>query len=583
MGIILEIVDLLDREDRIVFGKIVALLILNGFCSVLGIGAVLPFIYLLVNPNEVMQLKVFNGMAYSEVVAISVFSLVGAFLLKNWVAFMVLKKQAHALFGIGAKVMRTFYRNVINAPYKWHLDRNTPTVIRDINNEGWNLSTNILNNAGMILCEIISLALVVTTLLIISPVFASIILLGVAAIAAVIIRVTKGKAKRYGELRTEAWDQQASLVYNGMSSIKELKLYSKEEYFLSRFDTAAGNTAITSTFATISQTAPRMFLEASVVSIVLLLVFMMLKSGMSPDSVLVFLSVFGAASVQLLPSVNRMMGGIAILRYFRPTLKIVSEGLNLSRVTPPRGNAPVKFENEIRVEDLWFKYGEKIVLKGINVSIEKNSKMAIVGSTGSGKTTLIDLLLCLHRPIKGEIVVDEQKLTDKNIASWQAKCAYIPQAIVLLNCSIKENIALGVDIEKINESRVWGCLRIANLEEHVRKLPDGLNTSVGENGVKLSGGQRQRLGIARAMYVEPEVLIMDEATSALDYITEKEVTEAIDNAVVNRTTITIAHRLSTVRDYDRIIYLVDGEIVATGTFEELCATSDEFRELASFA
>jgi ATP-binding cassette, subfamily B, bacterial PglK len=582
-GIIGNILFILDKQDKVAFSKVVFLLVLNGFCSILGVGAILPFVYLLVSPDKVMKISYFQGMSYSMILSLSVSFLISAFLIKNGVAYFVLKKQSMVLYRIGLGVMKKFFYNVIHAPYMWHLDRSTPTLIRDINNEGWNLSVNILNNTGSILCELISSILVLVTLMIISPLFTFMILLGVGGVSAIYIISTKSKSKKYGEMRTEAWDEQAVQVYNGMSTIKEIKLYSKEIFFITRFNNAAKQTAETSAFSSINQNASRMVLEASSVSIVLISVFIMINIGMSTSSVMVLLSVFGAASIQLIPSVNRMMQAISLLRYFMPTLKIISDGLMLASSQRLMGGNNIYFDNRVCLSNIYFKYSDKTILKNINISISKNSKVAFIGSTGAGKTTLVDLLLCLHQPFSGKIFVDDVELTDENILSWQSKCAYIPQQIVLLNSSIKENIALGVDSHSIDNIKIDEVLKVANLYEYVMGLPSGVDTNVGENGVKLSGGQRQRLGIARAMYSDPEVLIMDEATSALDYITEKEVTLAIDNAVANRTTVTIAHRLSTVKDYDKIFYMSEGEIVATGTYDELCAISSEFKELASYA
>ena len=238
----------------------------------------------------------------------------------------------------------------------------------------------------------------------------------------------------------------------------------------------------------------------------------------------------------------------------------------------------------IQLKNVSYHYSkmEREILSEVNITIPIGSRVALVGRTGSGKTTLINLLLGLFKPSSGSLLLDGVSLIPKEVPAWQANCALVPQDIVLLDASVRENVAFGVNHEDIDDSKVWNALEAAQLHDPVTSMTYGLYTMIGENGIKLSGGQRQRLSLARAFYKEAKVLVLDEATSALDNKTEDEVMQALDLVGRRCTTIVIAHRLSTIRKCDRIYEIHDGRIKASGNFETLCASSDSFREMTQF-
>jgi ATP-binding cassette, subfamily B, bacterial PglK len=244
---------------------------------------------------------------------------------------------------------------------------------------------------------------------------------------------------------------------------------------------------------------------------------------------------------------------------------------------------PLPFKHSLDLRNLVFSYPEakEAAIKKLNLSLKANSSIAFVGSTGSGKTTLVDIILGLLTPDEGELAVDGVAITPKNVRNWQRNLGYVPQHIYLSDNSIAQNIAFGIPKDKIDLTAVEKAARIANLHDFIiNDLPGGYETIVGERGIRLSGGQRQRIGIARALYHDPAVLILDEATSALDNVTEESVFEAIRNVAKSKTAIMIAHRISTVRDCDVIYVIEQGRIVSQGSYEELLGSSDRFRALA---
>jgi ATP-binding cassette subfamily C protein len=290
--------------------------------------------------------------------------------------------------------------------------------------------------------------------------------------------------------------------------------------------------------------------------------------------------------MQLLPSLNRLMTAFTSIKYSLPALNVIAQ--ELTDTTFPSSTLSVNlkvrksplFQNELLLENICFTYPVgTIALQDISLSIKKGQSIAFVGPSGSGKTTLADIILGLLKPQSGKILIDGLGLTDENLNAWHQHLGYIPQSIYLYDCTIKENIAFGVPYEEVPEEKVWKALNMASLKTFVEGLTEKLETQVGENGVRLSGGQRQRIGIARALYRDPDVLVMDEATAALDNQTEKEVTQAIGAAVENRTVITIAHRLSTIKNCTVIYVLDQGKVVAKGSYNMLIEQCDLFQHL----
>ena len=301
---------------------------------------------------------------------------------------------------------------------------------------------------------------------------------------------------------------------------------------------------------------------------------------------MLLISVFGATSVQFLPSMNRLTQALSQISYNQVSLDKIycelkenkSEVLNSMNLS---ANNLISYNKEIELKDITYSYGAKKVLNKVNIKVPKGKKIALVGPSGSGKTTLIDIILGILEPLEGQITVDGKKITNNNLKSWQEYFGYIPQIIYLYDRSLRENIAFGLKKEEINEQRVWESIEQASLREFVEEeCTNGLDTIVGENGIRLSGGQRQRIGIARALYLQPKILILDEATAALDNQTEKEIIQSLKKLADDVTIIAIAHRLSTIKNYDVIYMLENGKITGAGNYHNLQINSDSFKKMA---
>ena len=392
------------------------------------------------------------------------------------------------------------------------------------------------------------------------------------------MKQNKAKCDKFSNLRSQTASKLNKSVIESLVGVKEVKLYNLEENYIDKVHDYSFKLADSNRFNNIYTQTPKLFLEVVSVLIILTMVSFFILSGWSGSKILALLSVFGVASIQLLPSSNRLTQGIASVKYLLPAFRSIYDDLKsdlgLSGVEANKDNTrpvnksvysninqDIMFKNEIELRRVAFNYSDKSrVFKDINLTINKGESVAFIGPTGSGKTTLVDLICGFYEPSAGEVLIDGISRNSYSKSSWNKLFGYVPQMIYLFDDSIKRNVAFGLDDKDIDEQKVWHCLSQANLDVFVKNLEDNINTIIGENGISLSGGQRQRLGIARALYHDPQILVFDEATSALDNKTEKEVTDAINAAASGRTMITIAHRMSTVEKADKVYKIEKGII-----------------------
>ncbi|AJI54309.1 ABC transporter ATP-binding protein [Francisella philomiragia] len=553
---------ILDTTQKKKFFLYLVLLFLGSTSSMLGVGAVIPFVSVLVNPNQFDNISFLNGISHFQIILISIVLLILAFWIKNIIGVVLFWFQTKFLNSIVLSIQKKLFKLYISMDYESHLSRSTPTLIRNINAETNQLSNGVINPLGILMTDLFSCVFIVALLLYINFLFSFFTLLILGASLFIFMLKIKGILTKYGKQRAEAWKSMTQTTMNGLSGIKEIKLYNKEKVFIKEFDEKATMLNKSLQFNQIFQILPRFFIEAIAITFVLVTLLVLIAFGESTNSIFILLSVFGVAATQLLPALNRVMQAITSIRYSLPALKVINEELekyqSYSDSVEDSFNLDIKFEKNIRLDNVSYSYPDGTqALKNISVTIGKGRKTAFIGPSGSGKSTLVDLLMGFYIPQSGSIYIDDKQIN--NTRAIQRLFAYIPQQIILYDTSIKENIAFGEPKASIDETKVWECLKMAQLDNFVSNLNKGLDTFVGENGIRLSGGQRQRLGIARALYQNPQILVMDEATSALDNETEKEVTNVIKE-LKDITIITIAHRLSTIDGYDNIYSLDDGII-----------------------
>jgi ABC-type multidrug transport system fused ATPase/permease subunit len=392
--------------------------------------------------------------------------------------------------------------------------------------------------------------------------------------------------KRLGQARIVANKERFTALSEAFGAAKEVKVGGLEQAYTQRFAKPAETYAKSYAIASVIGLLPRFALEAIAFGGILLIILILMANSGSFASALPIIALYAFAGYRLMPAVQQIYAAFTQLSYAGPALDALHEDINnLQAANVQNGRInPLPFTEAITLNQVSYCYPGSIkpVLKDINLTIPARRSLGFVGPTGSGKTTTVDVILGLLEPQGGNLNIDGQPITAANRRQWQRALGYVPQHIYLADDSVAANIAFGINSKDINQQDVERAAKIASLHEFVvNDLPQGYYTTVGERGVRLSGGQRQRIGIARALYHNPQVLILDEATSSLDNLTEQAVMDAVYNLGEDITIIMIAHRLSTVRNCDKIFLLEWGRVIAQGTFEELVQTNQKFSEMVT--
>jgi ABC-type multidrug transport system fused ATPase/permease subunit len=400
--------------------------------------------------------------------------------------------------------------------------------------------------------------------------------------------VTRRVLARIGEVIIQSNDARFKSVHEVMTSIKDVKILGVERPFLERFCEPTRRMAVVQAQGAVISEAPRYLLEAMALGAMLVLILYLLFSGSGTlVDILPTLGIFAFAGMRLFPALQTIYRELGKLRVSKPAVDELYADMMETRAAAPGQPAAagrrLKLGDRLELDAVAFAYptASRTALAGLDLEVPARSTLGIVGGTGAGKTTLVDLILGLLWPDRGEIRVDGVTVTRENLRAWQDNVGYVPQQISLIDDSVAANIAFGVPPEAVDMAAVERAARIAELHDFVTaELPQGYGTRVGDRGIRLSGGQRQRIGIARALYRDPDVLILDEATSALDNLTERAVMDAVHNLGHAKTIVMIAHRLSTVRDCDTIFMLEGGRVIASGSYDALLETNRQFRALA---
>ncbi|MBX3675649.1 MAG: ABC transporter ATP-binding protein [Rhodocyclaceae bacterium] len=594
-----RLIGLFSAQERIGLVGLVALAVFGAALEVLGIGLIASFIGVLNDPailqNSALGQRLMSlfGLVGSSDLAQKVgIVLLAIFIFKNvFLGFMVYV-QARFLSKKEAMLSRQLFQSYMDTPYTFHMERNTADLLRNINQEVSHFFTGVLMPALSLLAEFIVLLFILALLVAVDPLVA-ISTLGVmgfvAAAYSVLVRrhtVSLGNRRRIASGLRIKWVQQ------GLGALKEAKVSGREGFFVDSFHSSSLEYVRAGRIMAVVNAAPRLVMETVAVAIMLSIVVISQSQGNSLQSVLPILTLFAMAAMRVIPSLNRIIPAINQIRYFHKAVDSVYEDLARHRV-PADANlrrqselmaAGEKFHAELIFNDVWFTYPGALApaLRGVSFSIPRGRSSAFVGPSGAGKTTVIDLMLNLLNPDSGQILVDGRTLQEIGV-TWQRAIGYVPQTIYLLDDTIRQNIAFGVPPAEIDDERVVKVLAQARLDGKVSTLPLGINSMVGERGILLSGGERQRIGIARALYHHPDILVFDEATSALDNQTEREIAETLEGIRGQVTLVMIAHRLTTVRNCDRLFFMVGGTIVSSGKYDELMSTNEKFRRFAEGA
>jgi len=584
--------DLLDKGMRYRSGYILVIMLLGSFLEILGIGLILPILQLAIDPpkgiNENAFLEyLFVTFEFGSHTVFMIWLCLGVFfvfLTKNGFSLWVLHEQYKFVWDLRCEFTQALFRKYLAAPFEEHIKRNSALLTRNVNFSIGGMFGSLLMPVITVASELLIAVGIVGYLFWLTPLAAtlSVVLLGLVAL--VFMRNAKERlefwAKKNQTSRGEMmqWPSQA---FNGFKLIRAL---GRERYFDEAFGKSTVVNADSQRKFTLVNNVPRALMEVVAMGGILLTLATIMATGHSLTQHIPVIGAFSLALIRVLPMATRIITQANLIKHGSAAMDIVYDDLVTMPTeaidTDQSDVKPTSMQRELRVENLSFTYGNgtDTVLHNISLNIPKGSSVAIVGASGAGKSTLADILLGLLSPTQGRVLADGIDVSC-DIRAWRHACGYIPQDVFLMDETLRRNIALGIEDNDIDPDAVARAVALAKLSDVVDGLPDGLNTQLGENGVRLSGGQRQRVSIARSLYHNPSVLVLDEATSALDNETESEISAAIDQLTGNKTLIIIAHRLSTVRHCDKIVLMDNGRITENGTFEELAAKSPAFQRM----
>jgi len=564
MNFLKKLFYLLRKKDKQLLLWLVLFSIGISIIETVGISVIMPFIqvatdYSIIETNRYFSwiYSSFNFENKSSFVILFGIALIFFYLLRsfiNYIYFYALARYAQGRYHILASQL---FKRYLKMPYKNFIQNNSSTLSKSIITEA-QLLTTIIIALLMILSEVFVIVLIYTVMLLVNvniTIFLT-LLLGVNSLF--MLKIISPKIKQAGVDRAKYQQIFYEVINKSFGNYKMIKLHTLEEKMYTEFIDTSSKYVKSNIQNQALSNFPRLFLEAIAFSIIIIIVIYLIWTNNSSSSpaMLSQVSIFVLALYRLMPSINRIMTAYNQILFNHKALDIIYK--NMHYTNEELGNQNILFNSSIRMIDIAFSYDKNInVLENISLEIIKNEKIAIVGESGSGKSTLIDIIIGLHQPVAGKILIDNETLDHQNLMSWRDKIGYIPQQPYLFDGTVGENIAFGLEYNKFKVDEV---LRQAQIYDIFEKK-EGDKTKIGENGITLSGGQRQRISIARALYKNPEVLVLDEATSALDYDTEEKIMEEIYELGRDKTLIIVAHRLSTIKGCDRIIELRDGKIV----------------------
>ena len=560
---------LLDRSELLSVFLILALIMFGTLMETVGVGLVVPTVALLSQQNIVEQYPVFapvlallGNPSQERLIVYTMITLLVVFLAKNLCMVVITWRQMKFAFDVQARLSLQMLKLYLTKPYAFHLQRNSSELIYNVGNGVSTYVTSALIPGMFLLIDLMVVIGLFSLLLYFEPfgAIASILVVGSSGI--LFNTATKSKVVAWGRERRLHETARLQHMQQALASAKDVKLMGREEDFLSLYNYHNLESARVNKHYTAMQYIPRLWLEFLAVFGLALLVITMVALNKGMENIVPTLALFAASIFRLMPSVNRMLQSIQQIRFTAPIIDNLAKELStVTEETAPSCQQRLNFAH-FNLRDLNFTYesSQSPTLHEVDLSFNRGQAIGIIGKTGSGKSTLLDLILGLLAPSSGTITIDDKPLT-KCLRQWQNEIGYVPQSIYLTDDSIRRNIAFGIADVNIDETKVINALKSSKLHDFVMSLPDGLDTVVGERGVRLSGGQCQRIGIARALYNEPTVLVLDEATSSLDLETERAIISEIEECKGEKTLIIVAHRLTTVAHCDLVIELAQGRVI----------------------
>ena len=581
----------LSRRRQRQFGLLMGLMLVSAFAEVVSLGAVLPFLGILVAPNRMFNhpivadvVQAWGITSADQLVLPLTVAFATAALLAGAIRILLLWASTRLAVASGADLSIEVYRRTLYQPYRVHVARNSSEVISGITNKVIGAVFGVLLPILTLISSTVLLVAIMFALLAINPMVASVAAFGFGASYALITRMSRRRLHRNSQRIAYEQTQVVKALQEGLGGIRDVLLDGTQPIYCDIYRKADLPLRLAQGSNVFISGSPRPFMEALGMVLIAALAFALSQKVGGIATALPVLGALALGAQRLLPALQQIYSAWASIAGSHSSLadaiELLDQDLPAELLQP--APAPLLLQKDIQFSSVRFRYANDgpWVLDGLNMTIHKGARIGIVGSTGSGKSTTLDLLMGLLMPTEGQLLVDGQPISGIRVRAWQQTIAHVPQSIYLADSTLAENIAFGVPRNAIDLGRVKQAAQQAQISDFIESSPEGYQAYVGERGIRLSGGQRQRIGIARALYKQASVLVFDEATSALDNATEQSVMDAIDGLSNDLTIMLIAHRLTTVRRCDTILELERGQVVAQGTYEQLLECSPRFRRMA---
>jgi ATP-binding cassette subfamily B protein len=580
----------LSRRRQRQFGLLMGLMLINAFAEVVSLGAVLPFLSILVAPDQVLSHPIVADMGLAwgitladQLVLLFTVVFVAAALIAGAIRILLLWAITRLAVVSGSDLSIEVYRRTLYQPYHVHVARNSSAVISGITNKVNGVVFGVLLPLLTLVSSTVLLVAIMFALIAIDPMVASVAAVGFGTSYALVTWMSRRRLHRNSQCIAYEQTQVVKALQEGLGGIRDVLLDGTQPVYCDIYRQADHPLRRAEGNNTFIGGSPRYIMEALGMALIAALAYALSRQVGGIATSLPVLGALALGAQRLLPALQQIYsawaniaGGYASLA---DTLELLDQPLSGEMLQP--APAPLLFQKDIQFRGVRFRYANDgpWVMDGLSLAIAKGARVGFVGSTGSGKSTTLDLLMGLLMPTEGELLVDGQPISGNRVRAWQRTIAHVPQSIYLADATLAENIAFGVPPASIDLDRVQQAARQAQIADFIESSPEGYQAYVGERGIRLSGGQRQRICIARALYKQASVLVFDEATSALDNATEQSVMDAIEGLNRDLTILFIAHRLTTLRRCDTIVELEHGRVVAQGTYEHLLESSPSFRRM----
>lgn len=567
-----------DKKEKRMIILLAVMIFIGGILETFSISALFPVVAVILDAESIMQNRYVEILlkfvpitdARELTIALLVLMMV-LFILKNAYTLLQINVQNKFIATSRNKLISRVLREFLNRPYEFYLDADIPTVFRLTDSDIPNVFSMV-----MALISLISEGVVFILLglfLIASDWKMTLFLIVIFGLLTLVsVKGMRPKLAKLGKTNQAIQSRIAKWRIEAIYGIKDVKVLHREAFFADNYENTGKKGAVIAKNYSVMNNIPRLMIETVFICAVLGYLLVYTVMGKNVSDLLATLTVFGLAAIRMMPSVNRINTYLTDISYFQSCLDYVYENLNMNAILEAESktshaknpDVTLALKKEIELQHIEYAYPntDKKIFDDAHMVVPYGKSVGIMGPSGAGKSTIVDILLGLLKVQKGMITCDGTDIFE-NYPSWLSQIGYIPQSIYLVDEPIRNNIAFGIADDEIDDERIWKVLEEAQMKEFVKELPDGLDTTIGDRGVRLSGGQRQRLGIARALYHNPEILVFDEATSALDNETEQAVMEAINSFQGKKTMVIIAHRLNTIANCDIIYKVENGKITET--------------------